>query len=277
LASSCSFPLVLVRFRYVLAVLEEVAQDVNDKVRQREDGGRILGALTKGGHQDPSAVVSAVLGPAAALVLELKGEIVAESLVESSGNGFSGAVDALTARFASWTRNLSLKPTSTLGRGGKAGGKAGGPTLGRGGKAAKAAATRPGKLFLFRDRVLLAKPTTQGDSFKMLTCWPLADCNARLQRGYVSRTTSTLHEGGPSDPAADDDQASVVVDREEESFELRGETSAVESAVRQIHALQAELVSLRLRHQRRSSRAVAAPPIGADDFHDSMREVAAAL
>ena len=250
------------RFRYVLAVLEEVAQDVNDKVRQREDGGRILGALTKGGHQDPSAVVSAVLGPAAALVLELKGEIVAESLVESSGNGFSGAVDALTARFASWTRNLSLKPTSTLGRGGKA---------------AKAAATRPGKLFLFRDRVLLAKPTTQGDSFKMLTCWPLADCNARLQRGYVTRTTSTLHEGGPSDPAADDDQASVVVDREEESFELRGETSAVESAVRQIHALQAELVSLRLRHQRRSSRAVAAPPIGADEFHDSMREVAAAL
>ena len=159
------------RFRYVLAVLEEVAQDVNDKVRQREDGGRILGALTKGGHQDPSAVVSAVLGPAAALVLELKGEIVAESLVESSGNGFSGAVDALTARFASWTRNLSLKPTSTLGRGGKA---------------AKAAATRPGKLFLFRDRVLLAKPTTQGDSLDAHLLAP-----RRLQRTSPARVRDT--------------------------------------------------------------------------------------
>ena len=57
--------------RYVLSVLEEVAQDVNEKGRLREDGARILEMLTRGGHRQPHAVVAAVLGPAAALVHEM--------------------------------------------------------------------------------------------------------------------------------------------------------------------------------------------------------------
>ena len=108
----------------------------------------------------------------------------------------------------------------------------------------------------------------------MLTCWPLVDVNARLRR-EATRMQSTLHEGdsAATAPPAADGEASIIVYRDEESFELRGESSAVENALSQIHTLQAELVSLRLRHARRSSQKLDVPA----DFYDSMREVAAAL
>ena len=57
--------------------------------------------------------------------------------------------------------------------------------------------------------------------------------------------------------------------------QLRGETCAIEDALRQIQSLQAELMSLQLRHAQRSSQKL---NVGsANDFGDSMREVAAAL
>lgn len=119
-------------------------------MRQREDSERLLSELGLAGKPPgkalggkaaasggaPPSVASAVLGPAAALILEVPVDI---------------ATDA-----AGWPPNLApLEETSLGGRLASFG--RGVVSFGRRGRTESRAATRRGKLFVFRDRVLLAR------------------------------------------------------------------------------------------------------------------------
>ena len=257
---------VRAKANYVLEVLEEVALDVNEKVRQREDGMRILGALTSRGHGDPSAVVAAVLGPAAALTLELKGHILSESIEAGAGNAYAAsATESLTSRLATHVRKISVTAASTFGSG-------------RG-----SYVPRPGKVFLFRDRLLLAKSSTDDDNFKMITCWPLGECTVRMQRmdaedvssGSSQRRRRTLLRATPVAPPPAYD-AMLVVRRGDESFEFGGSEADLKRCASEIQVLQDDLSGLLLRHARRSSKNVVTD-IANSSFRDSRYELAAAI
>jgi hypothetical protein len=129
---------------YVLAVLEEVALDVNEKVRQREESVRLMDQL---GIKDikaagVSAIATAVLGPAAKLVHEVKVEL----RVDATGHPV-GLTDA-SGRLSSWGKKLALARR-------------------------RVNLHRPGKLFVFRDRLLIARLRSEGGGFQMLVCWAL--------------------------------------------------------------------------------------------------------
>lgn len=210
---------VRAKTEYILAVLEEVAKDVNEKVRQQEDGDRILAELTRGGHHDPHAVVSAVLGPAAALVLELK----VNMLTDDSGkpSGVAEEAETLGQRVASWGRKL-------------------------GGKRSKQGVqARPGKLFLFRDRMLLAKPSSHGEAFSMVACWPLEEVEVK-----AGQALATVH-GASS--LSDAGEASISAVRGQERLECACTSAEAAQFASRVSELQVELNALRLRHARRST------------------------
>jgi hypothetical protein len=126
----------LAKAQYVLAVLEEVALDVNDKVRQQEESMRVLEQLGLGNAAVKDEVAAAILGPAASLVLELRVDLTTNA---------SGQLLGLAK--PSWRQKLLKRKRSS----------------------------RPGKLFLFRDRLLIARTASQSDTFEMVACWPLDD------------------------------------------------------------------------------------------------------
>ena len=207
---------------YVLAVLEEVAQDVNNKVRQQEERARIVGNLERGGHFATNAVVSAVLGPAAALVLEMRVQLNVLELNDAYSIG---------ERFASWARTLSLQP------------KRRGTAL--------ASRTRPGKLFIFQDRLLLARPSTNDDAFLMLACWPLEEVTAKLGT-HGALPTAPIAEDAPA--AANSTGGRVLVlSRADERVEIGCAPGEAQKALKHINELQDELLELRKRRARRSS------------------------
>ena len=231
---------------YVLAVLEEVARDVNDKVRQAEDGERILGCLTRGGHSNPQAVVAAVFGPAATLVHELKVEIATDGrghplgLDEQAALAFAAAADqpaetgasssassatsapascqpssASASSASASSASASASATASASASASAASSGWGARLSRwshvpgasrisalsgrtsngvgGGRhglfhgrhapppaAAAAVSLTPAKLFIFRDRLLLARAASADLGYSMLACWPLEQLEATL-------------------------------------------------------------------------------------------------
>ena len=90
----------LAKAQYVLAVLEEVAQDVNERVRQQEDSSRVIDMILRGAA-DQQAAASAVLGPAANLEIEVHVEIACDERGQPVG-----MIDH-AGTFTSFTRKIT--------------------------------------------------------------------------------------------------------------------------------------------------------------------------
>ena len=224
---------------YVLAVLEEVAQDVNNKVRVKEDKEGIIQKLLQGGHQNPHAIASAVLGPAAALVLEMAVELSLDpagnveglaadaerSLSGGSGGGGEGRLSSL----------LSFKPQRQ-----------------KPGKPHK----REGKLFLFRDRVLVAKTadatstgaasaSSGGGGFTMLLCWPLDETQVQVTKPAAARGGGG--GGVPSTSSSVAVSATLTLRRGDERVECGCDKGQAEAAAHEMARLHLELAQLKER------------------------------
>ena len=243
---------------YVLAVLDEAAKDVNDRVRQQEDAARIYEQLVRGGHHMPHAVVAAVLGPAASLILERELHVRTDERGHPLGMGAHAAAAAVEGtridRLHSWTRKLSLVPSRKAPVHAKAGSRV--AVLRSGGGSWCSA-----KLFLLRDRMLLARrPTSSGQPFQMLCCWPIDEIEVTLgpSGGGGSGGGSGGGVGGGgvgSDPAEASAaaQVSLVFVRAEERLECMCTADDADEVLQVVAPLQEELVALQRRLMRRSS------------------------
>ena len=189
---------------YVLAVLEEVAQDVNDKVKQQEERSNVVQKLMAHGHSNPQTVVSAVLGPAAALQLEIRVELLLLDLKDAH---------SMSEKLAAWARTLSFQKVGAKGK--------------------------SGKLFIFRDRLLLARPASGGESFLMLACWPLDETTAML--GPYLR-------GGKAGEGR-----VLVLSRADERVECGCAPAEAERALHTINEMHDALLDMRKRHAKRRS------------------------
>jgi len=157
---------------YVLAVLEDVAQLVNDRVWLRERELRLLEELDTSRLQlgNPSQTSDiAIMGPTAALKMELRARIdLHSSTLAAKRNSMKNGSQSKSSKvLANITDGIGLRRSQ----------QGDGRCKLRMGEDC---AQRLSKLYILADSVICADPATTGGTFNVLAHWPLRLVHARV-------------------------------------------------------------------------------------------------